>query len=189
MVISKLFYSPEMVYLLSGAEFGFPQRKVLPDNLMRKCGNQDWSGLQIRSGLMEGNGVFAQEHFVKNTPLCNYGGVQVASNYAEKYLLPFEGKCDYVLKICETTNDGIKHIYLNCHPTGSKTYGQLLNHSSLHPNAVTKIYATGKIKLDVIFVAKCDIQVDEEIVWDYGKNYTGVNPCVTSCFKCKNVKK
>ena len=189
MVISKLFYSPEMVYLLSGAKFGFSQRKVLPDNLMRKCGNQDWSGLQIRSGLMEGNGIFAQEHFVKNTPLCNYGGVQVTSNYAEKYLLPFEDKCYYVFKICETTDDGIKHIYLNCHPTGSKTYGQLLNHSSLHPNAVTKIYATGKNKLDIIFVAKCDIRVDEEIVWDYGKNYTGVNPCVTLCFKCKNVKK
>ena len=52
-----------------------------------------------------------------------------------------------------------------------------------------KIYATGKNKLDVIFVAKCDIRVDEEIVWDYGKNYTGVNPCVTSYFKCKNVEK
>ena len=156
---------------------------------MKKCGNQDWSGLQIRSGIMEGNGLFAQEHFVKNTPLCNYGGVQVTSNYAEKYLLPFEDKCDYVLKICETTDDGIKHIYLNCHLTESKTYGQLLNHSSLHPNAVTKIYATGKNKLDVIFVAKHDIRVDEEIVWDYGKNYTGVNPCVTLCFKYKNVKK
>ena len=99
MVISKLFYSPEMVYLLSGAKFGFPQRKVLPENLMRKCGNQDWSGLQIRSGLMEGNGVFAQKHFVKNTPLCNHGGVQVTSNYAEKYLLPFEDKCDNVIKM------------------------------------------------------------------------------------------
>ena len=178
MVISKLFYSPEMVYLLSGAKFGFPLRKVLPENLMRKCRNQDWSGLQIGSGLMEGNGVFAQEHFVKNTPLCNYGGVQVTRNYAEKYFLPFEDKRDYVLELCETTDDGIKH----CHPTGSnKTFGQLLNHSSLHPNAVTKIYTTGNFnKLDVIFVAKCDIRVDEEIVWDYGKIYTGVNPCVMS---------
>ena len=75
-----------MVYLLSGAKFGFPQRNVLPDNLMRKYRNQDWSGLQIRSGLMEGNGIFAQEPLVKNIPLCNYGGVQVTSNYAEKYL-------------------------------------------------------------------------------------------------------
>ena len=121
--------------------------------------------------------------------MCNYGGVQVTSNHAEKYLLPFKDKCDYVLKICETTNDRMKHIYLNCHLTGSKTYGQLLNHSSLHPYAITKIYATRKDKLDVIFVAKHDIRVDEEIVWDYGKNYTGVNPCVTSCFKCKYIKK
>ena len=100
-----------------------------------------------------------------------------------------EDKCDYVLELHEMTDNGIKHIYLNCNPTGSKTYGQLLNHSSLHPNAIMKIYATGKNKLDVIFVAKRDITVDEEIVWDYGKNYTGVNPCVTSCFKCKNVEK
>ena len=111
---------------------------------MRKCGNQDWSGFQIRSGLMEGNGIFAQEHFVKNTPLCNYGGVQVTRNYAEQYLLLFVDKCDYVLELCETTDNGIKHFYLNCHPTGSKTFGQLLNHSSLHPNALTKIYTTGK---------------------------------------------
>ena len=72
-----------MVHLLSGAKFGFPKRKVLPENLMRKCKNQDSSGFQIRSGLMEGNGVFAQNNFVKNTPLCNYGGVQVTSNYAD----------------------------------------------------------------------------------------------------------
>ena len=49
----------------------------------------------------------------------------MTSNYAEKYLLPFEDKCDYVLEICETTDNGIKDIYLNCHPTWSKTYGQL----------------------------------------------------------------
>ena len=95
--------------------------------------------------------------FAKHTPLCNYGRVQVTRDYAEKYLLPFEDKCDYVLKLCETTDDGIKHIYLNCHLTGSKTSGQLLNHSSLHPYAITKINMTGKNKLDVIFVAKCDI--------------------------------
>ena len=64
-VIYKLYYSLKMVYLLSVAKFGFPQRKVLPENLLRKCRNQDWSGLQIWSGLVEGNGVFAQERFVK----------------------------------------------------------------------------------------------------------------------------
>ena len=84
----------------------------------------------------------------------------------------------YVLKSCEKTDDGMKHFYLNCHPTGSKTFRQLLNHSSLHPNAITKIYTTGKNKLDVIFVAKCDIRVDEEIVWDYGKK---LHRCKSMC--------
>ena len=51
---------------------------------------------------------------------------------------------DYVVELRETTNDGLKNIYLNCHPTECKTFGQLLNHSSLHPNAVTKIYTTGE---------------------------------------------
>ena len=92
---------------------------------------------------------FCTRTFCKNTPLCNYGGIQLTSNYAEKHLLPFEDKCDYVLELREMTDNGIKHIYLNCNPTGSKTYGQLLNHSSLHPNAVMKIYATGKNKLDL----------------------------------------
>ena len=77
--------------------------------------------------------------------MCNYGEVQVTRNCAKKYLLPFEDKCDCVLKLCETTDNGIKHFNLNCHLTGSKTFGQLLNHSSLHPNAVTKTYTTGKI--------------------------------------------
>ena len=88
--------------------------------------------------------AFLPKNILSKTPLCNYGGVQVTGNFAEKYLLPFEDKCDYVLKLCETTDDGIKHFYLNCHLTGSKTFGQLLNHSSLHPNAITKIYTTGK---------------------------------------------
>ena len=43
MVISTLFYNPEMVYLLSGAKYGFPQRKVLPENLM---------SVEIKTGLV-----------------------------------------------------------------------------------------------------------------------------------------
>ena len=89
---------------------------------------------------------FCTRTFCKKYTLCKYGGVQLTSNYAEKHLLPFEDKCDYVLELREMTDNGIKHIYLNCNPTGSKTCGQLLNHSSLHHNAVTKIYVTGKNK-------------------------------------------
>ena len=39
------------------------------------------------------------------------GGVQLTSNYAEKHLLQFEDKCDYVLELCEMTDNG-KNIYI-----------------------------------------------------------------------------
>ena len=86
-----------MVYSLSGAKFGFPLRKVLPENLMRKCGNQDWSGLQIRSGPMEGNGIFAQEHFLKNTPLCNYGGSTSDQELCRKVLIAINVLCSQIM--------------------------------------------------------------------------------------------
>ena len=39
-------------------------------------------------------------------------------------------------------------------------------------------------KLDILFRAKRKIKEDEEIVWDYGSNFSGVNNCVSSCIKC-----
>ena len=66
---------------------------------------------------------FCTRTFFKNRPLCNYGGVQLTSNYAEKHLLPFEDKCDYVLELREMTDNGIKHIYLNLIQQGAKHMG------------------------------------------------------------------
>ena len=77
-------------------------------------------------------------------------------------------------------------FYMNCDSKRDKTYGQLINHSSLHPNAIPRTYVTEKGKLEIIFCSQRDIKSGEEIPWDYGKNYNGVEPCVESCTKCKN---
>ena len=66
--------------------------------------------------------------------------------------------------------------------------GQLLNYSSLHPNAVPKVLVTETNQLDIIFYSSCNIEPDEEILWDYGKYFSGVEPCVASCLKCKHAK-
>ena len=50
-----------MTYLQSAAKFGFPLRKILPDQLWEKCLNQEWSSIEIKSGLKEGQGVFANK--------------------------------------------------------------------------------------------------------------------------------
>ena len=71
-------------------------------------------------------------------------------------------------------------------PKGIKTYGPLINHSSLHHNATPRTYATAKGKLEIIFCSQHDIKSGEEILWDYRKNYNGVEPCVESCMKCKH---
>lgn len=174
-----------MNYLVSGAKFGFPLRKTLPDELREKCLKQDWCGIEIKAGLKEGKGVFTKEFIKKNTPLCNYGGVQVSRTYAEKYLLPHDEKCNYLIELLEKTNSGMQKFYINCDSKMDKTYGQLLNHSSLHPNATPRIYTTGKYKLEIIFCSQRDIKSGEEILWNYGKGYSGVEPCVESCLKCK----
>lgn len=174
-----------MNFLISGAKFGFPLKKILPDELQEKCLKQDWCGIEIRSGLKEGRGVFAKKAIKKNTPLCNYGGVQVSRSYAEKYLLPDDDKCNYLVELLETTSHGMELFYINCDSKKDKTYGQLINHSSLHPNATPRTFAIAKGKLEIIFCSQRDIKSGEEIVWDYGKSYNGVEPCVDSCIKCK----
>ena len=109
----------------------------------------------------------------------------MSQSYAEKYLLPDDEKCNYLVEVVETTSYGMELFYINCDSKRDKTYGQLLNHSSLHLNVTPRTYATAKGKLDIIFCSQRDIKSGEEIVWDYEENYNGVEPCVDSCVKCK----
>ena len=68
----------EANYLVPGEKFGFPLRKILSDELKEECLKQDWCGIEIKSGLKEGRGVFAKKFIKKKAPLCNYGGVQLS---------------------------------------------------------------------------------------------------------------
>ena len=43
-----------------------------------------------------------------------------------------------------------------------------------------------KVNWRSYFVSQHDIKTGEEILWDYEKNYNGVEPCVESCMKCKH---
>ena len=183
MLICIYIDSNEVDYLLSEKKFGF-----LPDSLHHKCREQSWQVLYIKSGIKEGKGVFSNAFIRKNTALCNYGGVQVSNSFAKKHLLPFDEKCDYLVELYEKTSDGMKKFYINFDIKENKTLGQLLNHSSLHPNAVPKVFVTGTNQLDTISYLSCNIEPDEEILWDYGKHFSGVEPCMASCLKCKCAK-
>ena len=142
--------------------------------------NQAWTGLEIRK-VEEGNGVFACVDFKKNDVICNYGGKFLHEKYVKKYLLPFEEKCDYLLELDD-------NCYLN-HDSSTSTFGKYINHSKLHPNLNAKIYSTKDSKLDVIFRAKKKIAKGSQLLWNYGKQFSGVKDCVKSCHLCQKKSK
>lgn len=162
---------------------GFPSLKEMPEALKRKCKDQNWDGIEVRYGLAEGRGVFTTKTFEAKEVVCNYGGTNVPRDVAETYLLPFEDKCNYVVELFEQSHIGWQKFYLNC--KAKLTFGQTLNHSSLHPNVKPDVYSVGPQQLDLLFKTVRSIDANEQLVWNYGNNYSGVKPCVQNCERCK----
>ena len=163
----------------------FPQRKYIPDQYKEKCDFQSWEGVKVVPGLAEGRGVFSTKTFSRGSIICNYSGLNVTKSYAEKHMLPYEDQCNYLVELREKTCDGASvKVFVNFDPGKEKTFSQLLYHSSVHANVESKIYLSESNKLDILFRAERKIKEDEEIVWDYGSNFSGVNNCVSSCIKC-----
>ena len=129
----------------------FPQRKYIPDEHREKCDSQSWEGVKVVRGLAEGRGVFAMKTFSRGSFICNYGGLNVTESYAEKHMLPFDDKCNYLVELREKTCDGASvKVFINFDPGKEKTFGQLLNHSSVHANVEPKIYLSESNKLDIL---------------------------------------
>ena len=80
-------------------------------------------------------------------------------------MLPYEEQCNYLVALREKTCNGASvEVFVNFDPGKEKTFGQLLNHSSVHANVEPKIYLSESNKLDILFRAKRKIKEDEEIV-------------------------
>lgn len=62
----------------------------------------------------------------------------------------------------------------DCHPD-QDTYGRRLNHSRSNPNVKPRVFRLplpGGTRCHPLFLAVKDINVNEEIVWDYGVSPT-----------------
>ena len=114
------------------------------------------------------------------------GGVFfLTSQYCDKYLLPFDEKCDFLLEMKENSNGILKSFYLNHDQTTKFTFGKYLNHSVLHPNLECRTFAVDDDALDVLFITTKKVKENDQLVWNYGPKYTGVGSCVSSCSLCK----
>ena len=54
--------------LVSARKFGFPLKKIIPDELSDKCQKQEWCSIEIKSGLKEGQGVL-RRNLLKKHPI------------------------------------------------------------------------------------------------------------------------
>jgi SET domain-containing protein len=138
--------------------------------------------LEVRQGLPEGMGVFTTREVQQGTVLCNYGGILLSKragmemhsgNEFGNYLMEFIFK---------------QKRYFCLHSKHTiDTYGKLINHSKLHPNCTPKVFQRRGGVPEVMFLALEHINAGEQLVYDYGKIYDGVEKCISNCFKCKAV--
>ena len=96
--------------------------------------------------------------------------------------------CDYLFELCESYKGTYRNFYLNHDSMSEKeignTFGKFINHSSIHANIGTKVFVIDEGELDVLFYSLRKIQVGEQLLWEYGKNFDGVSNCVKDCFRC-----
>ena len=172
---------------ISAVKVGYPYRNMICRKYEDRCCTQNWPLVEVRSSLREGSGLFLKEDIFRHTVVCNYGGKVVSDIEANSSLLPFPDKCRYLLEFIEIkTNAKRETVYLNHDEITDFTYGKYLNHSQLHPNTNCKVVIRWDGHPDVLFVSSRYIKKGEQLTWDYGPNYSGVQLCVESCLFCKN---
>ena len=95
-------------------------------------------------------------------------------------MLPFEEKCEFLVEMNENYKGQKKLFYINHDEKSSETFGKYLNHSKNHPNVAMRIYVDGD-RLEIIFFTTKKVNIGEQLVWNYGPKYKGVEECVENC--------
>jgi hypothetical protein len=152
------------------------------------CGH--WPGLAVAEYLPDrGRGMFATQQFRKGQALCHYHGNVLsgkdARNYIQACLKDTSRDTSYLM---EWENNGTKYaIDALCE---DHSQGRLLNHSSKHPN-IRKLHHLESNRVVLLFVANVNIEVGEELLYDYGQRSAGgvrpkwLDPTCCACRICK----
>ncbi|KAI7789412.1 putative N-lysine methyltransferase SETD8-A-like [Triplophysa rosa] len=154
---------------------------VDPDDvlLINRVNQQKWKGLAIKQIEGKGKGVIATMTFKKNQIVCDYHGAMISKQEGERrletlneeplYLFFFKGKAGEPLCI------DAQEYPCDCHPD-QDTYGWRMNHSrrnsNVRPQRVSLNLPDGAREC-VVLLALRDIDVNEELLWDYGSSFGG----------------
>ena len=152
----------------------------LTQEMLNHMEKQTWPNLQLVDGLLEGRGVMATAKIPPGKIICNYGGELTNDEEWASQDKNFN---------MQITWQGISKFYaIHCMHT-QETFGKFLNHSKKHPNVRTKIMVHPENgKPEVMFKTMRTVVKDEELCYDYGPKYPGLNDCLASCRKCSELK-
>lgn len=136
------------------------------------CSNEDF--LEVYESKEKGRGIRTLKDFRKNDFVVEYKGdlvdISTAREREKEYAEDSNiGSFMYFFK------HGNKHFCVDA--TEETSYkGRLINHSVLRPNLKTKVVEI-KGRVHLILVAKKDIELGEELLYDYGDR----TPCTVAC--------
>ena len=168
---------------------GYKFRHIMPLEIESLITSQEWPYVEVRDGLKEGRGVFAKVNINKNKVVCNYRGLILSAKEASKTLLNEPSKCDYLLEMNKNINRQTVKFYKNHDVMTDNIIGKYINHSKIHPNLKCRLFVMSKGVIDVLFITIRNIVAGEQLIWDYGNSYDGVQNCVEDCPKCQSLKK
>ena len=151
-------------------------------------GTQQWKGLHIREVTGRGRGIVTTRIFQAGEVVCDYHGPVVSKKDGEEIHRRTNeketGYCFFFknskgLSMCIDAHSETCH----CHP-GMQTVGRLINHSKRDTNIKPMHFAVemdGEEKDVIHFVANRTLNVNEEILFDYGVSRNSHNREGASC--------
>jgi histone-lysine N-methyltransferase SETD8 len=120
----------------------------------------------VRDTQGKGKGVFAVKEFKKGDLVCEYSGQLLNKKEADKQEKEYEGKPECGCYMYYFKFNG-KTMCVDATKDNGQL-GRLLNHSKTKANVVTKLFEIDRLPY-LALLAKRDVSIGEELVYDYGE--------------------
>ncbi|KRZ02622.1 Phosphatidylinositol 4-kinase alpha [Trichinella zimbabwensis] len=135
------------------------------DKLKKAILSDCQDGLEVCEFPVKGRGVIATKKFYRDDFVVEYRGELIDSNEAQRRERDYQNSSQVGCYMYYFSYKG-KRYCVDATPESSH-FGRLLNHSAKDPNVKSKI-----VNIDdnprIIFVAKRDVEIGEELLYDYG---------------------
>ncbi|XP_028296775.1 N-lysine methyltransferase KMT5A-B-like [Gouania willdenowi] len=152
------------------------ENTVMDSSQIRKMTRtQKWKGLLVTDVEGKGKGVVATRRFQVGEVICDYHGRAITAKEGKDiHVNTSEEETGYMFfykdkrGCCMDANTE----YCECHPE-MQTVGRHINHAGEGANLKTRLYTVdtdGEEKDVILFIASKHIEVNEELLFDYGVN-------------------